>query len=654
MIKDSHSSINLKKYSIPIDGLRAIAVLAVIINHFKDFLLPSGYLGVDVFFVISGFVITSSLLNRKKTDLKSFFIGFYKRRVKRLVPALLFCFVIASLCISFFSLQPNRYISTGLLSIPGLSNFNLYLNAVDYWGESSKLNPFTHTWSLAVEEQFYYFYPLIIWLLFARRTAKEKDHSKSLFATIFILSLVSLGLYLYTIDTNPMGAYFLMPFRFWEIGLGCLLFFHLKRGNNDLVSRIIYKTPLTFLLLITLMIFLLPKNDTGWTTLSIGFVSYLTILKIKLCELDKLREFKVLDNPLMVYLGKISYSLYLWHWVILTIARWTIGVSITTLPILIVLFFGLSMISYHLIEMPLRHTSWRREIKPKLTLGLLMVPFLLIVYSFKFSTINRFYAGKVQEVTVDEHHNSLEPTIDNPKCSKIRVFGNSHSIHILPMLKVIADKYGIEIIKNNDPNYILIPNGTMEDMPKLDAALASLKKDDILILSSRMRYLYEIPYLNGSGEKYIDHSEIKLEQGFGYDMWVKELTEVLNKTRERGINVILFLPNVEFDVPVPNNTEICTPQWFRNISPECNPVAKKDFLESRFPEKWYAKMKQLSQENSHLFLFNPLPIYCPEGDNCPRTIEGVIAFRDTHHLTKEGALLMLDHFYSFLIEHKLL
>ena len=110
--------IDINQYSKAIDGLRAVAVLAVIVNHFNNRILPSGYLGVDIFFVISGFVITNSLVKRKQTTVKTFFKSFYKRRIKRLVPALLFCFTVTAVLISFFSKAPKRYILTGLTSIP--------------------------------------------------------------------------------------------------------------------------------------------------------------------------------------------------------------------------------------------------------------------------------------------------------------------------------------------------------------------------------------------------------------------------------------------------------------------------------------------------------------------------------------------------------
>ena len=169
IIKDIHQG----QYRPEIDGLRALAIVAVIINHFNKELLPSGYLGVDIFFVISGYVITSSLARRKSKNFWDFLVGFYERRVKRLIPALALCVTVTSNIIHLFIQNGGTYYLTGALSLIGISNIYIFSNVGDYWGYDASLNPFTNTWSLGVEEQFYLLFPFIIWFSGIRKDKKK-------------------------------------------------------------------------------------------------------------------------------------------------------------------------------------------------------------------------------------------------------------------------------------------------------------------------------------------------------------------------------------------------------------------------------------------------------------------------------------------------
>ena len=181
------------KYRPEIDGLRALAVIAVIINHFNKDILPSGYLGVDIFFVISGFVITSSLDGRESKSFRQFLLGFYERRIKRIFPALIFYVLIASLLICFFNQYPGKSLITGIFSLFGFSNLYLQSISTNYFAQSTDLNIFTHTWSLGVEEQFYFLFPLIVWFSgFGRGT---KNGYKNLFFFLLITTFISLILF---------------------------------------------------------------------------------------------------------------------------------------------------------------------------------------------------------------------------------------------------------------------------------------------------------------------------------------------------------------------------------------------------------------------------------------------------------------------------
>ncbi len=251
------------RYRPEIDGLRAFAVTTVIINHFNKEILPSGYLGVDIFFVISGFVITSSLYQRPSKNFKDFISGFYERRIKRLVPALSVFVLISSIAICLFNPYPGTSLWTGITSLFGLSNIYLLKNSTDYFAQSMEMNVFTHTWSLGVEEQFYILFPFLIW--FSGFGRKTKNGARNLFLIIGALMITSLIGFLYLYPINQSAAYFLMPTRFWEMAAGCLLFITFQKRKS--IEQFLEKVPPILVLAFIIGVMYLPMSLATTSTL---------------------------------------------------------------------------------------------------------------------------------------------------------------------------------------------------------------------------------------------------------------------------------------------------------------------------------------------------------------------------------------------------
>ena len=295
---------NLSKqsgYRPEIDGLRAFAVVTVIINHFNKEILPGGYLGVDIFFVISGFVITSSLYQRPSKNIKDFISGFYERRIKRLVPALSVFVIITSMAICVFNPEPNTSLKTGLTSLFGLSNLYLFKQSTDYFAQSTELNVFTHTWSLGVEEQFYLIFPFLIWFSgFGRQT---KNGDRNLFLMIGTVAITSLIGFLYLYHINQSAAYFLMPTRFWEIASGCLLFVGLQKRKS--LEQFMLKVPPIVVLALIVGIMYLPMSWATASTVAVVVLTSVLIVSLK----KQTTAYKFFTNPKVVYIGLISYSL---------------------------------------------------------------------------------------------------------------------------------------------------------------------------------------------------------------------------------------------------------------------------------------------------------------------------------------------------------
>ena len=351
-----------------IEGLRALAVMAVIINHMHREWLPSGYLGVDIFFVISGYVITSSLFGRREIPLAPPFFDFYERRIKRLAPALLLFVFVASILIVIVNPQPAQSLATGIASLFGVSNFYLLRQAANYFSESTELNIFTHIWSLAVEEQFYFVYPCLVWLV-----GFGSDNRGKLFMAVMLpLIVVSWGHFTYFYASRQSDVYYMMGSRFWEMGAGCMLFMfeqsnmrkcdfitlpatHPDNLSGNHISNIIAQQAIPLIALTFLIMSL-------FAPLAVAVNATLAAVVFTVSLVASLRPntivFTLFANPVMIYVGKISYSLYLWHWGVLCLSRWTIGISTTTLPVLAVVMVSLAVASTHLVEMPLRQKKW--------------------------------------------------------------------------------------------------------------------------------------------------------------------------------------------------------------------------------------------------------------------------------------------------------
>lgn len=636
----------LDKYYPQIDGIRALAVVAVISYHFSEKILPSGYLGVDVFFVISGFVISASLFRHVEDAPLKRFSQFYRRRIKRLLPALVFVVLTGVIMMGCFSKQPYTYLKTGTLSLFGLSNLLLYHESIDYWGAVAALNPFTHTWSLGVEEQFYFLYPIIV-ILFTRRGV-TRETLKGLTLTMVVLVSVSLVSFMNFRQENFSAAYFLMPFRFWEMGLGCIVYKSMKLSDGR--GRLIFartSVPLTLLALVA--IFLTPKEWGLFAPVATPFLTAFLIAQLvsKPSKFSgKMLTGNILQWPLFQYLGKISYSLYLWHWLVLVAARWTFGVSVGDYPLIITLILFFAMLSYHFVEQPLRMKKWLGSIE--FTVGVVLpICFILMFFVLvKFHKIkqNIFFLGDISN-PVENLVAEFKPIERKSKCKKIRVVGNSHAFHLLPMLEKIGHAHDIKILKKpmgppSDRGYVSIPSGDGKHMHELSEILSQLSENDIFVISNRDWNLHiQNRWNDWNYEKVLD-------------IWLLELRSVIEQSAQKGVNVVIVLPLPEFYEPV--YPELHERQWFRDMTHVKNIKVTHRRLSSRFPKDFHPQIKIFEERYENFHIFDPKPfLRNSDGDYYVR-INGHIAYYDEHHLNQYGALILLEPFYTFLVKNSLL
>lgn len=339
------------KYRPEIDGLRALAVIAVIINHFDHQLLPSGYLGVDIFFVISGYVITASIASPVRSTLGDFLLNFYTRRIKRLAPALILFVLALSIATILLNPMPKGSLTTGVTALFGTSNLYLLWRSTDYFAASTTLNAFIHTWSLGVEEQFYVVYPFFVWFYISR--SGDGSGVRALSRLILGLSVGSLIGFVVLYHVNQPAAYFLMPTRFWELGAGAMVYF---LRDAALFNRPIERIPTGLVVAFILLLLFAPLSAAVPATIAVVALTAELIASLRAGTFAH----AVFSRREFVYVGLISYSLYLWHWGVLWLSRWTIGIHGWTAPFQLALTFILAAASYRFVERPLRRANWSK------------------------------------------------------------------------------------------------------------------------------------------------------------------------------------------------------------------------------------------------------------------------------------------------------
>lgn len=335
-------------YRPEINGIRALAVISVVINHSTSNILTSGFLGVDIFFVISGYVITSSITNYKSSTILGFLREFYSRRCRRILPALGVYVGVMGTLIAFFAPEPKQYLITGISSLFGSSNLYLYRQSTDYFSSTSNLNPFLNTWSLGIEEQFYLLAPIALWYVIG----KPKNHlkrikSNQLIKGIILLTVLSYITFILLLFKKIPGFYYLPFPRIWELSLGVLAYVYFKGKQINSMFKPIYG------LIILVVCLSLPISLQALsTTLVVLSTAYIIITVTR-----KDMAYKLLTIQIMAKTGKASYSLYLWHWGILSILTWTIGVNIYSNIIMIIATILVTLLSYKYIETPFREKS---------------------------------------------------------------------------------------------------------------------------------------------------------------------------------------------------------------------------------------------------------------------------------------------------------
>lgn len=689
-------------YRYDIDGLRGIAVIAVVIFHLNESWLPGGFTGVDIFFVISGYVVTGSILRHSHKSFFDYIVGFYKRRILRLMPALLGCMLITVLVTALF-IRPGEsapvYSAAGR-ALLGWSNNYFVTVGGDYFGIGTQLNPLTHTWSLGVEEQFYLIFPIVLFLAYGlRRPVTNKRTGVWILVGLTVASaLWSLSLS----ANNSVRAYYLMPSRFWEMASGVLVFLTLTAW-----PKLVAPTRINWIAL-------------GIQFLSVGLIIYglvavsstrnfplpwalPTVIGTVLFLVSGLSDASYLNQlvayPAFTYLGKISYSLYLWHWPVFTLFRWTIGLE-STLRILLALCITtmLSIASYYCLEQPVRNLKLlrSRHIFALALTGIFFVgtasvalakPFHGNLYLAKTYYNQQWWPAKNSpiiegsEVSESNCHMGLDDpneqivTIEQiDRCTAaaepasaphIFLVGDSHAFSLVPMLGELRNKSDFSVTAVTSSGCLISStvlrnrfdgNGPHLQCRNYVTSMLSLLEEnlrpgDIVLIASRYRaYIGDEPPIarldveNHNSERgYLFKDGERISRIEAREQVAQDLMKIAERFSQKEVSLII-------QAPVPEQAlraDQCLPTWFSagsSLKPECF-VERKKNLEHRQSSMDMLNDVQSVAENA--YIWDPFDALCPD-KKCSHFQEDKPLFRDDDHLSEYGSKKLALHFTDFL------
>ena len=479
-------------YRPDIDGLRAVAVIAVILFHLNANWLPGGFLGVDIFFVISGYLIGGILYRELSTNTFSL-KRFYLRRMRRILPAF-FAVVVFTLIVGAQLMVPgsdewNTARSSAKWSVFFGGNFFSALNT-DYFAPTVEVQPLNHLWSLAVEEQFYFIYPLILWAIMGIIKRILPPASSSLTRCINVvltaLAIASFALAFLPISLHgtALVSYYLPHLRFGELLIGAILAVAVAQGNlQPSAKTATFVGSLSILVLIACLVLPFP-NTTPWFP---GFAAALPCIASAGIIYAGARPYwfaSALSHRAVVFVGKISYSLYLWHWPLLAFAHYALGreLSNTVLAAAALLIVLLSLASYYLIEQPLRHLQWSFG---RTGLVYYLLPTLLVagLYMQGRTTPDemRPYVQR-GSLNVGELNFAYKTIGDSLAENNILIIGNSYTIQLHDFFDKVAKHEGWKATFS----------GVSAHFPNFTTKVQSISAQD---------YARELPHVGQKGEE---------------------------------------------------------------------------------------------------------------------------------------------------------
>jgi peptidoglycan/LPS O-acetylase OafA/YrhL len=622
-------------YRTDIDGLRGMAVVFVAAYHFGVHRLPGGFVGVDIFFVISGFLITRIIYTESIAGDFSF-VRFYERRVRRIVPAL-YALVAVVAVVSLFFLLPDEYVrfSQSALSVGTFSSNVLFWQESGYFAQASHGKPLLHTWSLAVEEQFYFVFPVVIYLL--TRFDRRRE-----FFWVAALCLASFGLNVWGVRSFPEATFYLAPARAWEFLLGSLLAVPGIPAPNRQIQRIGAVVVGLALMIASAVLFSSSTPFPGENALMPCLGAALFIWG------NTGTEGQVPRNPfvrLFAFFGLISYSLYLWHWPVLIFYRRMLGTSpeYTRLnaydkTALFAVSIALAYASYRFIEQPIRLRTLAQTRRSLFTgaaiasLGLLTIggagitmdgfpgrvdQRIAAIANFSKYRITELYESNRCFLSGRQKFSDLNPDCmkTEPNAKNLLVWGDSAAAHYIHGFRTVAPR-GLKISHASYSACFPLYDFDRPNRPNCRAfndgvrSFIETNKPDAVVLSA----VWNV----GMRE-------------LGTAVILERLRETVTRLTSQHIHIILLGPPIQYVDRLP----------YILSRYAMNGLDRFDSLKFINPE--FSEIDALLRHEfgglERVRYVSVRDAICKEG-RCPAVLDGYIPMQwDVHHLTAEGSVL---------------
>lgn len=652
-------------YRADIDGLRALAVLSVVFYHAEVPLIRGGFTGVDIFFVLSGYLIGGHIAAELGKGVFRF-THFYQRRAKRILPAF---FVVVSfvLATGLLLLAPDELMDTGKNALAALGSIsNIYfLRYANYFQASSDLNPLLMTWSLGVEEQFYLLLPPL--LLLCSRLRKGR-------LMMVVVGLITAASFIYAsieVFRQPSRAFYLLPSRAWELGAGVLLALAERKGSVFLAwirsSRVL--CPALGLALISAPMFLL-RPITPFP----GLWALPTVLGTVLLLASGTSAFnrKVLSSSPLVLIGEVSYSWYLWHWPLLAFLRVVSGgpLKLWAAVVAAVVSFGLAVASYYVIEQPFRRST-TPPIRLLVRYGVLGTALALVPLLFwKTHGVPQRYRSTTTFATATRTDECLADygergPKDGSRCAPspsigpvVALWGDSHAAALAPALRAeVTDRGGnlAEYLKSSClplagyaksvPGHPSVVEECIEFNQKVLERIQTNAHIRTVVLAGR----WEDPFLDDAPEPLLEAHERLLAASEPLAEEKERLVAGLEKNiaalEATGKHVVVIddVPNFDFDPLYRTRTDAIPTRkmlasWMKesDIPAGRAPASFRDAA-ARSEEA----LRLVHAQNQEVPVIDLRSMFCDGNGMCAYMEQGRLLYADPQHLTAAGAFYAL-------------